>query len=83
MENPKGNPTFPNNTIAIFDRAKKAGNGSFVIARNANNEMTFKQLVYDAGVAYLMPLNLQFPPISIDDEVKYAVFYTLLLIAFK
>lgn len=43
-------------------------NGNFAVARLIDsNEATFKQFIWDAGRAYLKPLNPAFPTIEVDN----------------
>lgn len=42
--------------------------GQFVIAKNGNNEATFKQLTKDGSTYYLKPLNPRYGMIKMDEE---------------
>lgn len=71
MTNPRGWPTFPEGTRIIVDPNVAAINGSLVIAQVAGEpETTFKKLVIDAGRHILVPLNPQYPTISIEGEIR-------------
>ena len=52
-------PLFLEGETIIVDPGRKAINGSYVIAKNGNNEATFKQLVVDGPNVYLRPLNTE------------------------
>lgn len=69
MLNPNGAPTFPEGTIIIVDPCRAAGNGSLVVARDGHGNATFKKLSYDAGRAFLVPLNPRWDPIPIKEEL--------------
>ena len=70
MENPGSGRTFPDGCIIIVDPDKAADVGSFVVVRfdDSGGEVTFKQLVEDAGKRYLKPLNPRYPMIPIGDN---------------
>ncbi|WP_143072385.1 MULTISPECIES: LexA family transcriptional regulator [unclassified Variovorax] len=53
--------SFPEGAIVIVEPEMEAVPGDYVIALNANNETTFKQLVKDGGELYLKPLNTRYP----------------------
>ncbi len=54
--------TFPPGSLILVDPEGKPEPGHFVVARlKDGNEITFKQLVRDAGDLYLKPLNPAFP----------------------
>lgn len=62
--------SYPSGTIGFFDPDKAAVSGSKVVAKlPRTNEVTFKQLVIDAGRTYLMPLNPKYDPIPITEEL--------------
>lgn len=54
-------PDFPAGTILIVEPDFDAHAGDFVIARNGDQQATFKQLVRDGGDWYLKPLNPRYP----------------------
>lgn len=54
-------PDFPAGTILIVEPELEAHVGDFVIAKNGDEEATFKQLVRDGGDWYLKPLNPRYP----------------------
>ncbi|MGJ7580164.1 LexA family protein [Variovorax sp. RHLX14] len=53
--------SFPDGSIVIVEPDMRAEPGDYVIAMNALNETTFKQLVKDGGDFYLRPLNSRYP----------------------
>jgi len=55
------NDSFPDGSIVIVEPDFEAMPGDYVIAKNADGETTFKQLVKDAGEFYLKPLNARYP----------------------
>ncbi|MDZ4302280.1 helix-turn-helix domain-containing protein [Pseudomonas proteolytica] len=61
-------PTFPEGTpILICPEGFDVISGKFYIARNVvSGETTFKQYVLDAGVGYLVPLNPNYQPVTLD-----------------
>jgi SOS-response transcriptional repressor LexA len=62
-------PLFPEGCVIVVDSDKRAENGSFVIARlDDSGDVTFKQLVKDAGMMYLKPLNERYPIIPITRD---------------
>jgi len=52
-------PLFLAGETIIVDPGREAMNGSYVIAKNGDNEATFKQLVMDGPNIYLRPLNTE------------------------
>lgn len=54
-------PDFPEGMILIIEPDMTAQAGDFVIAKNGDNEATFKQLTKDGGTMYLKPLNSRYP----------------------
>ena len=52
-------PLFLEGETIIVDPGREAINGSYVIAKNGDNEATFKQLVVDGPNVYLRPLNTE------------------------
>lgn len=54
-------PLFPPGMILIVDPEMAAIHGDYVIAKNGDNEATFKQLIKDGADWYLKPLNPQYP----------------------
>lgn len=62
-------PRFPEGCIIIVDPDRAALPGSFVVVRLEDvQEVTFKQLVQDAGVQYLRPLNDRYPMLQINGK---------------
>lgn len=68
MTSQNGNKSFPEGTILIVDPDIEPEPGKFVIAR-VSDEMTFKELVMDAGVWYLKPLNSMYNMIEVTASV--------------
>lgn len=54
-------PRFYAGMILIVEPDLEARPGHFVIAKNDDNEATFKELVREGGVYYLKPLNPRYP----------------------
>ena len=54
-------PNFPEGAILIIEPDMDFQPGDFVIAKNGDNEATFKQLVKDGADWYLKPLNPRYP----------------------
>lgn len=61
VHNDSMEPDFPAGTILIVEPELDAHAGDFVIAKNGDEEATFKQLVRDGGDWYLKPLNPRYP----------------------
>lgn len=59
-------PTFPDGAVIVVEPEMEPKHGSYVIAKNGDNEATFKQLVQDGGVYYLKPLNPRYPLLPVD-----------------
>ena len=53
--------SFPEGIVIIIEPSMQAVNNDFVIAKNGDNEATFKQLIKDGGDWYLKPLNNRYP----------------------
>ena len=69
MKAPSGNSkSFHEGDLIIVDPDKTVMHGSYVVAMLPRaKEATFKQYVVDGGVAYLKPLNPQYPMLQIND----------------
>lgn len=63
-------PNFPPGTILIVEPDMPAEIGDYVIAKNGEEEATFKKLTKDAGRWLLKPLNQQYPIIPMDDAYE-------------
>lgn len=63
-------PDFPPGTILIVEPEMDALPGDYVIAKNGDNEATFKQLIRDGSDLYLKPLNPRYPMKKVDDKVR-------------
>ncbi|MEX3628445.1 MAG: XRE family transcriptional regulator [Burkholderia sp.] len=61
VHNDSMEPDFPAGTILIVEPELDAHAGDFIIAKNGDEEATFKQLVRDGGDWYLKPLNPRYP----------------------
>ncbi len=61
VQNDSMEPDFPAGTILIVEPELDAHAGDYVIAKNGDEEATFKQLVRDGGDWYLKPLNPRYP----------------------
>lgn len=69
MTNPGPGRSYPAGCIIFVDPELKPATGDRVIASiPRTNEATFKVLVEDAGVAYLRPINPQYPVLPITEE---------------
>jgi SOS-response transcriptional repressor LexA len=69
MTNPSGSPSFPHGIIIIVEPEVEAIPGAFVVVRQNNDEeCTFKQLVKDAGVFFLKPLNPAYPLMRLAED---------------
>lgn len=60
-------PLFPEGAIIIVEPDMLYQHGDFVIAKNGDDEATFKQLQKDGGIYYLVPLNNRYPIKQLDD----------------
>lgn len=63
-------PDFPEGMVLVVEPDMSADNGDFVIAKNGDNEATFKQLVMDGGVFYLKPLNTRYPILTVGPDTQ-------------
>ena len=72
MTNPSGGtPSFPHGIIIIVEPEVEAIPGAFVVVvvrQNDDEECTFKQLVKDAGVFFLKPLNPAYPLMRLAED---------------
>lgn len=59
-------PVFPEGTILIVEPEMEAIHKDYVIAKNGDEEATFKQLIRDGGDWYLKPLNERYPIKPLD-----------------
>ncbi len=65
------NKNFHEGEIIIISQEQSAKHGDHVIALLPHaNEATFKQYVVDSGIAYLKPLNPQYPLFKIEKGTK-------------
>lgn len=70
MTNPRGEPSFPDGSIIVVDQ-REANPGSMVIVKlMSDDETTFKKLAVDGGRRLLVPLNPQFPTMTIDQDAQ-------------
>lgn len=63
-------PDFPEGMRLVVEPDMSADNGDFVIAKNGDNEATFKQLVMDGGVFYLKPINPRYPILTVGPDTQ-------------
>ena len=54
-------PTFTEGMVLVVEPEMDASPGDFVIAKNGDDEATFKKYVRDGGQEFLKPLNPQYP----------------------
>ncbi len=54
-------PEFKEGMILVIEPEMEPNPGDFVVAKNGEDETTFKQLVKDGGDWYLKPLNERYP----------------------
>lgn len=59
-------PLFTQGMILVIEPAMDHDIGDYVIAKNGNEEATFKQLVSDSGKYFLKPVNPQYPTIPME-----------------
>ena len=66
-------PSFPEGTYILVRKDFDLVSGKYYIARNlkgrggdADDSVTFKQYVQDAGIGYLVPLNPQYQTVPMD-----------------
>src|SRR5574343_903579 len=64
-------PTFTDVAIIVVEPEMEPKHGSYVIAKNGDNEATFKQLVQDGSDFYLKPLNPRYPLIPVDTSTCF------------
>lgn len=67
VEGDSMSPEFPPGMILIVEPDMDPEIGDFVIARNGDDEATFKKYVKDGGTYYLKPLNPAYPIINAQD----------------
>lgn len=70
MVNPNSSgKSFTEGSIIVVEPKDKASHKEYVLAMlPGSNEATFKQYVIDAGIAYLKPLNPQYPTIKFPKD---------------
>lgn len=66
-------PKFQEGMILIVEPEMEPNPGDFVIARNGNNETTFKQLIKDGSDWYLKPMNERYPIKPLGDSTIIGV----------
>jgi SOS-response transcriptional repressor LexA len=70
ISNNPGEKSYPEGCIIYVDPDKEVTNGCRVVARiHANEEATFKKYSEDAGKRYLRPLNKDYEPIIMTEEM--------------
>jgi len=72
MTDPRGDNSFPEGTLIVLDPDIRARPGDFVVARAYGGELTFKQLVRDAGRLQLKPLSPQYRMLELGTEADVA-----------
>jgi SOS-response transcriptional repressor LexA len=65
--------SFPDGSVVVVEPEMEALPGDYVIALNASNQTTFKQLVKDGGELYLKPLNTRYPIRPLGDATLIGV----------
>ena len=84
MESPNGGVSFPKGSTIIVDSEIKPNNGNYVIARmKPDGEIIFKQYIVDGSYQFLKPLNLRYPIVKMNDEMKILGVVRLMLLEFK
>lgn len=63
-------PSFPEGILILVDPDCPVEPGHFCVAEMNGNEFTFKRLIRDGGIAFLQPLNSQFPLIPCNDTTR-------------
>lgn len=69
VSGPSMEPEFSDGAIIMVEPDADILPGDYVIARNGDNETTFKKLVKDGAELYLYPLNDKFPAKPLGDAV--------------
>lgn len=60
--------SFPEGMVILVAPGFDVESGQFVVAKMVDtNEATFKQFLWDSGMAFLKPLNPAFPMLEVDD----------------
>lgn len=64
----QGGISFTEGMVVLVAPGFDIENGNFVVAKLIDTqEATFKQFIWDAGKAFLKPLNPAFPTVEVDD----------------
>jgi len=66
-------PEFNDGDIIIVSPTAKAGNGDYVVAKNDEEEATFKQYKRFADTRILHPLNPKYPDIVLNKDIEYKI----------
>jgi SOS-response transcriptional repressor LexA len=61
-------PEFTDGMILIIEPELEANPGDYVVAKNGDDETTFKQLTKDGGDWYLKPMNPRYPIKTLGDS---------------
>lgn len=68
VKGPSMEPEFREGEIIIVDPDIRAESGDFVVAKNGDEEATFKRYLYEGGRHYLVPLNNKFDPMDMTGK---------------
>ncbi len=66
-------PEFNDGDIIIVSPTAKAGNGDYVVAKNEEDEATFKQYKRFENTRILHPLNPKYPDIVLNKDLEYRI----------
>lgn len=76
--------SFPRESMIILDTDQPAQNGSYVLAKIANETgLIFRQLIIDGNKRYLKPLNLRYPIIELPAQGMIYAIVKMMLMEFK
>lgn len=65
-----GCPTFPEDMLILVHPASVPVPGKYFVFKLPNGQLTFKQYIEDAGIAYLRPLNPAYRVIQVTEEFE-------------
>ncbi|UXZ44519.1 helix-turn-helix domain-containing protein [Pseudomonas soli] len=65
-----GCPTFPEGMLILIHPASVPVPGKYFVFKLPNGQLTFKQYIEDAGMAYLRPLNSAYRVIPVTEEFE-------------
>ena len=67
----RGERSYPEGIVLYVDPDAEVTSGKRVIAcLKSSDKATFKTYIEDGGETYLMPINPQFPTLTVDDDVR-------------